>query len=105
MGKFDQFWEMNEGSKAVGTNEVFKCTDCGGTTHHADGHNGEPDLDQCADHCSSRDPSADWKPGGVSRKYTKNYDAIKFAGANKKLVKAVVQQGARVVTRFCPKGA
>jgi hypothetical protein len=73
-GKYGRFWEMKKGGpKQRRHKEIFKCTECGGETHHPDGWNGEPDINHCAHGCGSR---TDWRPGCVSDAYKQNYDKI-----------------------------
>lgn len=77
MGKFDHIWEMREGGPYDGenANKIFKCTHCGGETHHRDGWDGEPDLGNCHRDCPGA-KNSDWSPGRASKVYKRNFDAI-----------------------------
>ena len=72
---YSRFWEMRQFTgKHNKPAEVFKCVDCGATTHHEDGFNGEPDTHKCSDKCQCS--HGDWKVGGATNKYKDNFDRI-----------------------------
>ena len=75
-GKKDQFWEMRTGGPYDKTDaaEIFKCTGCGAETAPAQGWNGEPDRHKCAPGCPCQ--AGDWKAGGVSSAFRRNFDTI-----------------------------
>ncbi len=70
-----RFWEMRGGEGPYDEGrEMFKCTGCGAETYPEEGWNGEPDRHRCAPGC--RHGGSDWRPGGVSPAYRRNFDAI-----------------------------
>jgi hypothetical protein len=77
-GKRDGFWEMKFGGPYSGeegtAEEGYKCTDCGTETIPEKGWNGEPDKSHCRDGCKYR--GSDWKPGGVSNRFRRNFDRV-----------------------------
>lgn len=78
----EQFWPMLSGGPYAKTDgdavEVFKCTGCGAETIPATGHSGSPDKHRCRPGC--RCGQGDWRPGGVTSAFKRNFDRI-FPGA------------------------
>ncbi|MBI5843744.1 MAG: hypothetical protein HZB23_03640 [Deltaproteobacteria bacterium] len=68
MKRYENVWAMRRPNGA----EFYKCTECGGETHPANGHNGEPDAHQCRNGCQCN--SCRVKAGSVS--FRANFDAI-----------------------------
>lgn len=76
-GKKDRYFELRQGGPydAPGESvEMYKCTDCGAETYPAAGWNGAPDPHKC--HPGCRANHGDWKIGGVSLAYRRNFDKI-----------------------------
>lgn len=73
-GKQERFWPMREGGPYDEGQQIFKCTGCGAETHPEQGWNGEPDRHLCHPGCPCR--GSDWKTGGVSGAYRRNFDRI-----------------------------
>lgn len=76
MGRYDGYWELNQkaGPGEARAEQIYKCTDCGAESHPDAGFNGAPDPGHCRDGC--RNIPGDWRPGGVSDAYRRNYDRI-----------------------------
>ncbi|HAJ26816.1 MAG TPA: hypothetical protein DCG53_06150 [Syntrophus sp. (in: bacteria)] len=76
--KKEQYWPMRLGgpySKAEGdAKEIFKCTGCGAVTKPKTGWSGTPDKHHCLPGCQCN--HGDWKPGGVTQIFRKNFDQI-----------------------------
>lgn len=74
MGRFDKIWEMQQSRgphDSLPPEQIHKCTECGGETHHPEGWNGAPDLGNCKDGCSVK--GSDWNPGRVTKPFRDNY--------------------------------
>lgn len=76
-GKKDRYFELREGGpydKPGESAEMFKCTDCGAETHPKEGWNGAPNPHKC--HPGCRANHGDWKIGGASRLFKRNFDRV-----------------------------
>lgn len=45
---YEKYWPMRRGRKNGPTQEIYKCTGCGGVTAPEKGHNGAPSVHNCA---------------------------------------------------------